>query len=57
MNEMTIEELEIEVLRHKKLYYKGYPEISDYDFDKLENKLRQLKPNSAVLEMVGMEDY
>jgi DNA ligase (NAD+) len=56
MSSTKIEELAKEILRHKKLYYRGIPEISDWDFDKLEDSLRQLDPDNVVLQMVEMED-
>ena len=53
-----IKELEKEILRHKKLYYSGQPEISDYAYDMLEYQLKKLDPNNKVLQMVGYsEDY
>jgi DNA ligase (NAD+) len=51
-----IEKLEKEILRHKKLYYTGNQEISDYDYDKLEEKLKKLDPENKVLQMVGYID-
>jgi DNA ligase (NAD+) len=42
-----------EIMRHKKLYYAGHPEIADVDYDKLEDELRQLAPNHPVLTVVG----
>lgn len=41
------------ILRHKKLYYAGKPEISDQAFDKLEDELRRLAPEHPVLNVVG----
>jgi DNA ligase (NAD+) len=48
-----IEELEQKILFHKELYYQGAPQISDLEYDKLEEKLRALDPSNKVLEMVG----
>ncbi|MGB0453684.1 MAG: NAD-dependent DNA ligase LigA, partial [Bacteriovoracaceae bacterium] len=45
--------LEQEILRHKELYYKGTPEVSDADFDKLEDELKKLNPDNPVLNVVG----
>ena len=45
--------LSSEIMRHKKLYYAGRPEIADVDYDKLEDELRQLAPNHPVLSVVG----
>lgn len=50
-----IETLAQEILRHKALYYEGYPEISDQDYDRLEEKLRSLDPHHSVLVTVGSE--
>jgi len=52
-----IKSLETEIIKHKNLYYQGKPEISDYEFDKIEEKLRKLDPNNPVLEMVGSEFF
>jgi DNA ligase (NAD+) len=48
-----IERLEREVSRHRDLYYNGQPEISDAEFDALEDELRNLYPESSVLAGVG----
>ncbi len=42
-----------EIMRHKRLYYAGRPEISDIDYDKLEDELKLLAPNHPVLGIVG----
>lgn len=42
-----------EILRHKDLYYRGKPEISDAAYDKLEDELRTLSPDHPVLALVG----
>lgn len=52
-----IKELEQAIVEHKKLYYAGTPKISDFEFDALEEELRSLKPDSYVLNMVGIEDF
>jgi DNA ligase (NAD+) len=49
----TIKDLEREILKHKVLYYQGVPEISDHEFDALEDKLRSLDPENNVLSLVG----
>ena len=46
-------ELEALILKHKALYYEGIPEISDQDYDKLEEELRVLNPNHPVLSLIG----
>ena len=48
-----IKKLEELIKYHKALYYQGRPEISDFDFDKLEEKLKNVSPNSSVLKIIG----
>lgn len=48
-----VKSLELEILKHKNLYYQGKPEISDYEFDKLEEELKDLDPNNPVLSFIG----
>ena len=50
---MSIAQLEKSILYHKQLYYRGVPEISDNEYDQLEEKLKALSPQSPVLQMVG----
>jgi DNA ligase (NAD+) len=50
---IRIQELEALILKHKALYYQGRPEISDHDFDKLEEELRKLDADNAALSLVG----
>ncbi|MCT4642434.1 MAG: NAD-dependent DNA ligase LigA [Bacteriovoracaceae bacterium] len=45
--------LESEILKHKELYYKGAPEISDVEYDALEDELKSLDPQSYALSIVG----
>lgn len=48
------DELEAEILRHNRLYWEQQaPEISDYDYDRLVVRLRQLAPDSPVLQELG----
>jgi DNA ligase (NAD+) len=42
-----------EVIRHKRLYYAGTPEIADAEYDRLEDELAKLSPGHPVLEVVG----
>lgn len=49
----NIEELEKLIEHHKVLYYQGNAEIEDHEFDKLEDELRSLKPDSPILQVVG----
>lgn len=48
-------ELEQLILKHKALYYAGHPEISDFEYDKLEEELKVLNPESFVLSVVGTD--
>jgi len=48
-----IQELEELIKHHKAKYYQGQTEISDIEYDKLEDELRGLNPHSSVLEIVG----
>lgn len=51
-----IAELERQIRHHNKLYFeKNTPEISDYEFDRLVEKLKKLKPNSSVLSEIPSE--
>lgn len=52
-NQKLIQELESEILKHKNLYYHGKSQISDEDYDALEDRLRSLNPESYVLDIVG----
>ena len=47
--------LATELMRHKRLYYRGTPEISDDAYDSLEMKLKKLSPNHPVLSFVGTD--
>lgn len=51
MNKIKL--LEDKIKYHKALYYRGEPEISDADYDKIEDELRNLDPNNPVLDLVG----
>lgn len=52
---MRIKELAEKILYHKKAYYSGKAEISDFDFDALENELRLLDPQNPVLSTIGSQ--
>ena len=46
--------LEHELLEHNRRYWdENDPTISDYDYDRLLERLRVLAPNSAVLDELG----
>lgn len=51
--EARIRELEASIRRHRELYYNATPEISDVEFDGLEDELRDLDPSNEVLTEVG----
>ncbi len=54
LRKMSAEELEAAVRHHNQLYWdKAKPEISDYEYDRLVNRLRELRPDSAVLDDLG----
>ncbi len=44
-----------EIIRHKRLYYAGRPEISDQSFDQLEEQLRRLAPEHPALSYIGTD--
>lgn len=52
-----IKELEQKILKNKNLYYQGKPEISDFEYDELEESLRKIDPNNSVLNFVGSEIF
>lgn len=47
---MVLEDL---IIKHKALYYQGHPEISDIEYDQLENELAKLDPQNYALKIVG----
>ena len=54
---LTISQLEKSILLHKRLYYQGKPKISNDEYDKLEEKLKALYPQSPVLQAVGTATF
>lgn len=52
-NNMTVKELENEIKKNATLYYEGEPEISDYDFDKMVDTLKEKDPDNKLLTTVG----
>jgi len=48
-----IQKLEADIIKHKALYYQGRPEISDLEYDKLEDELKKIDPKNPTLEIVG----
>lgn len=53
-NDKRVKELEDLILKNKRLYYLGKSEISDTDYDKLEEELREIDPENHVLSVVGL---
>jgi DNA ligase (NAD+) len=50
-----VKELEQLIKDHKAFYYAGSPKISDLEYDKLEDELRELDPQNSILDLVGSE--
>ena len=48
-----IQELSEAIVRHKRLYDAGQPEITDQAFDRLEDRLRTLSPQHPALSVIG----
>ena len=49
----SVQELEEAIRRHNRLYFeKNQPEISDYAFDRLVERLKKLKPDAPVLSEI-----
>ena len=52
--QISVADLEREIRHHNQLYWdRDEPEISDYDYDRLVERLRQLAPDSAALTELG----
>ena len=54
-NQKKIKELEQEILKHRNLYYNKTPEISDAEYDKLEDQLKKLDPTNPILVQIGAD--
>ncbi len=52
-----VKELEFKIIKNKNLYYQGKPEISDFEYDSIEEELKKLDPDNPVLEMVGSTQF
>ena len=50
-----ITQLANEIIHHRNLYYRGQPEISDIEYDALEEKLRLLVPEHPIFHKIGEE--
>ena len=56
IKDMSVEELEREIKRHNDLYFKkNRPVISDYDFDRMVERLKKVKPKSKILTEIGSD--
>lgn len=54
LESLSIAQLEAEVRRHNRLYWDEHkPEISDYDYDRIVQRLKSLHPSSTVLDEMG----
>lgn len=52
-----LEHIVMNIVRAKKAYYQeGRPIMSDYDYDKLEHRLKELDPRHPILYAVGYDD-
>ncbi len=54
-NPEAVKQLAEQVLHHKRAYYAGHPEISDFAYDALEEELRRMAPDHPVLRAIGAE--
>lgn len=52
-----IKQLEQDIIKHKNLYYQGKPQISDFEYDAIEEELKKLDPTNPVLNMVGSAQF
>ena len=57
MSKSKITELEHLIIKHKNLYYQGKAEISDIEYDALEDELRKIDSANPVLDIVGSEIF
>ncbi len=54
LDALSVAQLEAELRRHNRLYWDEHkPEISDYDYDRIVNRLKALSPSSKVLDEMG----
>lgn len=54
-NQKRIKELEELIVKYQKAYYDGEGLISDADFDKLWDELKELDPTNSILQRVGAD--
>ena len=50
-----IKELETLIQKYQSSYYNGEAEISDAEFDKLWDELKELSPTSKILQKIGAD--
>lgn len=55
--ETEVKELERDIPKFAKAYYEGIALISDMEFDQLVDRLRELKPESKILQIPRMGLY
>jgi DNA ligase (NAD+) len=53
--QQVIKTLETAIRYHKDCYYNNQPEITDAEYDQLEEELRQIDPDNEILHKVGSE--
>ena len=54
-NQEKISKLVEEIQKHRYLYYNKTPEITDAEYDQLEDELRILKPDHPIFQKVGVD--
>jgi DNA ligase (NAD+) len=52
-----IKEIESSILYHQNQYYNGDAEITDYEFDKLWDELKELDPKNPILNRIGNDNH
>jgi DNA ligase (NAD+) len=53
LSQEKIKELEDLIIYHKALYYQGRPEISDHEYDRIEQELESINKENPILKLVG----
>ena len=57
MKDSKVKELEEKIIKNKRLYYQGNPNISDFEYDAIEKNLRELDPSNFALSIVGTDVF